>query len=98
MAVARGLRESKVEAASPGAGNMGHHAIEYLSVPLVLVEPVIQIRAQESAALRNTEADRAVNGAGGNRPGVRRGVLQHRDRVADGSWADADKRRILRFV
>src|SRR5690606_33543724 len=63
MGVARGLRETVIEAASPAAGHMRQHAVDRTPALLVLIEPVVEQRPQEAAALRSPEADRALNGA-----------------------------------
>ena len=98
MAVARRLREAMVEAAAPGAGDVRNHAVEHLAVAFVAVEPVVEIRAQEPAALRHAERERARDRRRRDRPGVCRRVFQHRDHVADRRGPEADDRRILRRV
>ena len=99
MAVARGLCEAQVEAAAAGAGDMRHHAVEHLAVPLVFVEPVVEIGSQEASALRDAERDRALNRAGRNRQGHRRtAYFRCDDRIADRRRSRADHRRILRLV
>ena len=59
MAVARRLREPMVEAAAAGAGDVRDDAVEDLAIALVSVEAVIQVGAEESAALRDAERERA---------------------------------------
>jgi hypothetical protein len=63
VAVARGLRETVVEAAAAGAGNLRNHAVEDFPVVLAAVESVIQVGPKESAALRDAESRRAADRA-----------------------------------
>jgi hypothetical protein len=59
VAVARRLREAMVEAAAARAGDVRYDAVEHLAVRLVAIEPVVEILAQEAAALRDAERSRA---------------------------------------
>ena len=86
VAVPGRLRETVIEAAAPRSGNLSDDAIEHLAVAFVLVETVVQVGSEKSAALRNAERQRAVNRTGRNRPRVGRRVLQHRDHVANRGW------------
>ncbi len=61
MAIPRRLREPVIEAAAAGPRDMGDHTVEHLAIALVSIEPVVQVRAQEAAALRNAESDRACD-------------------------------------
>src|SRR5688572_10930971 len=98
MRVARGLREAMVEAAAAAAGDVRHHAIEDLAMHFVFVEAVIEIGAEETAALRDAERDAALDGSARQAELRSAAVLDLRDRVAHRRRAHAYERRILRTV
>ena len=98
MSIARGLCEAMIEAAAAAAGHVRHHSVERLSMRFVFVEAVIKIRAQKTAALRNTERDRLPDVALFDRQFRSAAILQLRNRIADRSRTEADDCRILRFV
>src|SRR5438477_467437 len=61
VAIPRGLCESMIEASPAASRNVRHHAVEDFPVRLILIETVVQIGAQETSALRNSERDRALD-------------------------------------
>ena len=61
MAIAGRLCKAVVETAATPAADVGPDTIEDLAAFLILVETEVEERAQEAAALRNAEADGALD-------------------------------------
>src|SRR5207244_3581223 len=92
MSVARGLRETMIEAAAARACHVGHDAVEDLAIAFVSIESVIEIRAKKTAALRDAERERAIDRPFRNRDGIRGSVFQERDRVPDRRGSESHDR------
>ena len=84
------LPESQVELAAHPARDVGDDAVQRHSAALVRVQPVVDIRPQESPALRRAEGVGALDISGGGVAVRLRFVLEERYDVADGRHAQAD--------
>ena len=90
LAIARRLCEPVVESAAPRARDVGHHAIERDRPGLIGIEALVEEMAQEPAALREAEADRALH-----RRERARIVLEVTHDIAHGREAEAAHDRIF---
>ena len=87
--VTRGLREAVIETPAARSRHMRPKAVEHLSPLLIRVEAVIQKRAQEPAALRRSETNRAFGLAA---------LLHVRHVIPDRGRAQAHQRRVLCLI
>src|SRR5512147_628135 len=102
LAVARRLGEAVIETAASGPGDMRPYAVKDAPVLLVLVEAVIEKRAQKTTALRSPKPDRPLDVAPlvANERGPASGsaVLEKGNEVADAGGPESHQDRVLRFV
>src|SRR5260370_563527 len=96
MPVARRLPKTNVEPAPSGARDVRPYTVEDAAALLVLVETVIEKSAEESAALRNAEAQSALDVAA--QRGFHASIFQKRDSIADRSRAKTDHHRVLGVI
>src|SRR5579864_7777728 len=99
MAVARRLREAGIKVAAASAGNGRPDSVEHASVLLILVETVVQERAQEAATLRDSKAESSLDVImliGQQR--LDAGVLEKRHGVAHGRGSQSNQHRIFGHV
>src|SRR5262245_52739898 len=92
MRIAGGLREAVVETTAATAGHVGHHAVEYLSSPFILVEAVVQEGPQEAPALGDSEAICAIHPFDG-RCGV---IFDVGEKITNRGRPEPGDRRVLR--